>query len=73
MARKKTNIQVKNTLVTLPCGCRITVVGYLTPKERILYNDIEYCPKHKAAPKLYEALKQAQKGEGDWRGMIDLI
>ena len=24
-----------------------------------------------AAPDMYEALKQAQEGTGDWRGMID--
>ncbi|KKN21714.1 hypothetical protein LCGC14_0922540 [marine sediment metagenome] len=34
------------------CGCKITSTKN--------YPSIEYCPKHKAAPDIYEALKEAE-------------
>lgn len=37
------------------CGCRIKIVGDLHTSA------IEYCPKHKAAPDMYEALKALMK------------
>ena len=33
------------------CGCKVMVIGELTNAQ------ILYCPKHYAAPELYEALK----------------
>lgn len=39
------------------CGCELSRGG-----EGILY--IRYCPKHKAAPELYEALQEIAKGMG---------
>ncbi len=37
------------TIKALPCGCRIK------REHGIIY--LEYCPKHAAAPDMYEALK----------------
>ena len=37
------------------CGCKVVVMGELTNAL------INYCPKHKAAPDMYEALKLTKK------------
>lgn len=34
------------------CGCKVVVIGELTNAE------IRYCPKHEAAPDMYEALNK---------------
>jgi len=36
------------------CGCEIATDGYDS-------YEIEYCPKHRSAPDLYEACKEAEK------------
>lgn len=38
------------------CGCKIVVIGELHNAK------IEYCPKHKAAQDMYEALKKLLEG-----------
>lgn len=44
---------------TMNCGCLVAVD----------YNNmviIDYCPKHKAAPELYEVLKEAKERYGNY-------
>jgi len=40
------------------CGCKIKVTGEITNAEII------YCPKHEAAPDMYEALKACHAANG---------
>jgi hypothetical protein len=46
----------KKTIAIMDCGCEIIEreqIANLSP----VYHTIDYCPKHKAAPAMYEALK----------------
>ena len=48
---------IKTTMAVMECGCRVVetqeyIVGEEIKKDML----IEYCPKHKAAPDMYEAL-----------------
>ena len=55
------NKQIKRTKVKLACGCKLIEVGHEAGKTKVVYDSIEYCPKHKAAPDMYEALKASLK------------
>ena len=45
----------------LKCGCRI----YMSDHPNLLVPLVEFCPMHKAAPDLLEALKKVQFGLGE--------
>ena len=51
------NTQIKNVKATLSCGCKVVEAGFDTGFTKVVYDNIEYCRKHKAAPDMYEALK----------------
>ena len=44
------------TLAQFACGCQVREVPYEVIKGLANATVIEYCPKHKAAPDMYEAL-----------------
>lgn len=56
MAGKGKPVQVRKAIATLGCGCKVIEAGYISQSGSVLYNTIEYCPKHGTAPELYEAL-----------------
>ncbi len=56
------------------CGCKVSTQKLASPDEHIQYAriiSIEYCSKHKSAPKLYEALGVIKRTSEDAGGGYD--
>ena len=54
-------------MVFRECGCRT----YMTDHPNLFVPMVEYCPMHKAAPKLLETLKVLLDDRHNWEAWLD--
>jgi len=66
--------EMKHTPNPLPCGCGVMGrAGFNAEGTLVEYKGlhIKFCPKHAAAPELYEALEKLLAVDDAWHGSVN--
>ncbi len=53
------------------CKCSVDILRFAGLEDLVKYGRINYCPKHKAAPDMYEALREICR-RYDEDGILDI-